>query len=328
MLKKTILLLVATIFLVYPCVSWGLTASETGSYLDRKSEGWFWYQDPKDLIPEEPVIIPPPTPKKKPEQEKKVKKKPVSPPSTTKPADEPFTVKWIKKNLPILRDRAIDNPTDKNVAAYMYAQRVMMDKSQNFARKVKEVVMSDPFLDESNRIPLASAMRAAVFRAQGKAQEEAMKYLSTTTGIWFFFDSKCKFCFEQWKMVKHLAKKYDLAVLNISKDGKPLPEMKEYRTDIGQSKLLDLQIIPAVVLVRPPDKAFVISQGLTSSDGLEDRVFMAARIHELLPEDMVRRADIFQRGVLSPADMKDLPNSEDPGEMINTIRERLKKTYW
>ena len=54
------------------------------------------------------------------------------------------------------RDKAIDNPSPENVAAYYYLQRVMMDKAQRFTDMARRVVMSDPLLDENQRRPIAT----------------------------------------------------------------------------------------------------------------------------------------------------------------------------
>jgi conjugal transfer pilus assembly protein TraF len=65
----------------------------------------------------------------------------------------PLSTAWFRKNLEKYRDRAIDDPSAENVAAYYYLQRVMMDKAHRFTDVAREVVMSDPFLDENQRRP-------------------------------------------------------------------------------------------------------------------------------------------------------------------------------
>ena len=80
-------------------------------------------------------------------------------PKNSKPADaseEPFSAKWLQQNMPKLLERAIDSPNKENVEAYLYAQRVAMDKSQVYAESARRVVASDPFLDENNRVPLST----------------------------------------------------------------------------------------------------------------------------------------------------------------------------
>ena len=75
-----------------------------------------------------------------------------------------MSVEWLRANLPVLRDRAIDQPTQENVRAYYYAQRIMMDKAQVFSDVAREVTGTDPLLDENLRVPFASAAKAAQLR--------------------------------------------------------------------------------------------------------------------------------------------------------------------
>ncbi|BEI26481.1 conjugal transfer protein TraF [Vibrio cholerae] len=45
---------------------------------------------------------------------------------------------WLKDNLNILLERAIDNPTEENVRKYFYAQKVMLDLAKKRAEAVNE----------------------------------------------------------------------------------------------------------------------------------------------------------------------------------------------
>ncbi|MDF5109065.1 conjugal transfer protein TraF, partial [Vibrio parahaemolyticus] len=44
-----------------------------------------------------------------------------------------FTEAWFKDNLPILRERAIDDPTEANVRKYFIAQKAMLDMAEKKA---------------------------------------------------------------------------------------------------------------------------------------------------------------------------------------------------
>ena len=83
-------------------------------FFQGKEEGWFWYKDPKDLPVEAPTNPPLQAPAKS--------KAPAS-----------LSVEWLRKQMPVLLDQAIDSPTRENVEAYLYAQRLALDKSQRFS---------------------------------------------------------------------------------------------------------------------------------------------------------------------------------------------------
>ena len=46
---------------------------------------------------------------------------------------KPFSAAWFREHMQSFMDKAIDEPTNENVRAYLYLQRVMMDKGSQFA---------------------------------------------------------------------------------------------------------------------------------------------------------------------------------------------------
>lgn len=95
---------------------------------------------------------------------------------------------WIKKNLPVYRDRAIDNPTDSNVQAYYYLQRVMMDKASQFSEASSRVIMKDPFLDEDSRRPVATYAANALNREVTSNKDKVLRSLGNKVGLFFFLN--------------------------------------------------------------------------------------------------------------------------------------------
>jgi len=164
------------------------------------AEGWFWNKDcvevpdpPIELEKKPEIIVVAPTPKEKPKAD-------------IDPSKVPFSVAWLRKQMPIMLERAMDNPSKENVAAYYYVQRVLLDKSQNFAEKAREVTSTDPLLDETNRIPLSTLGAGLFGRLELKAHNDALKYLTQKGAIWVFYSSTCDYCRPQIRAVKDLAK--------------------------------------------------------------------------------------------------------------------------
>lgn len=286
-----------------------------GAFLKRKGEGWFWYQDPKDAPKPPPVVPPKPKPQTPAKAEKKVD-----------PKDEPFSAKWLQENMPRLLEAAIDNPTKENVEAYLYAQRVAMDKSQMYAEKARQVVNSDPFLDENNRVPLSTYAKPAFLKGVEQGKSEALKHLSTVGGIWVFFDSKCSFCKPQIYSVQELARKHGFITKFVSVDGAGVPELPSFEKDNGHAKLLDLKITPTTVLVVPPNNYYVVSQGMMAESQLADRIVLAADSANLLPEPIATKVRSYDRGVLKPDDTKQGASS-DPAQWVKYLKDRLQGRY-
>ena len=285
-------------------------------FYSGKEDGWFWYKDPKDEAPKKPKK-PQPSAAKKAEKADRENK-----PTAT----EPFSVDWLRKNLPVLLDQAIDNPTKENVEAYLYAQRIAMDKSQAYAEKARVVVASDPFLDENNRVPLSTFAKKSFLRDIDDQSMLAVKELAKKGGLWVFVDSRCHFCADQVSQVEELRRKYGFLVKYISVDGKPVPGAPGWVKDNGHVKLLRLKITPTVVFAVPPGDYLVISQGLMAHGQMIERLLVAAEDRKLLPEVMTARVNPYKRGVLSPEDVAD-GASDDPKEWVARLKEKLEKRY-
>jgi len=284
--------------------------ARAGRFFDLKEEGWFWYHDPKD-------------------EKKKAPKEQKPEPVAAAPAmkkDEPFSVKWLRKNMPVLLDNAIDDPSKDNVEAYLYAQRVAMDKGQRYAQMTQRVVYSDPFLDENNRVPMSSFAKPFFLRSVSGATEEALKHLAKVGGIWVFFDSKCDFCKTQAVTAEALRKQYGFNVKYISMDGKGLPNIPEWVKDNGHAAMLNLRVTPTTVFAVPPNNYLIVSQGMMAQEQLADRIVVAAESSGLLPKEMEAKIDQYSRGVLTPGDTNK-GASDDPKQWIKYLKEKLNGRY-
>lgn len=289
-----------------------------GDFFWRGEEGWFWYEDPP-----EPPVESEPEPVEKPDPIiLTVPQKAEAPPQ----GPDPFSVEWLRVHLPKLLDEAINNPTKENVEAYEYAKRVALDKSQRYAEMTQQVVANDPYLDENNRVPFATFAKKSFLSQRTKDLEKALKYLSGVAGIWMFFDSTCDFCHIQAHQILGLSRDYQFHTRFISMNGQGMPMLPEYYVDSGQASQIGLTMTPTTVLVVPPDKYFIISQGAMARDQLEERILVAADSNDLLPEEYRAGTRAFDKGVLRTEDLQDI-GSDDPKEWVERLKEKLKVRY-
>lgn len=321
---KKLTILIATLFAI-PALSQVALSAKTHdggtAYYTRKAEGWFFYKDPTEKK-EKVEEVPPPAP-------------PVKAPDATpaEPKAPPlFSVDWIAKNLEELRKKAIDDPTPENLRAHMYAQRVMLDKAQNFADKTIRVVREDPFLDENNRIAIGTAMRARALQRQDTAIQAALKDIGKKAGLYFFFKTSCQpYCNDQYLIVNRLAKRHNMTLFNVSLDGSSYKEMagQVVKVDAGQFKQMELRFVPATVLVIPPNKVVVLAQGATALDELESRIVAAAQDHQLLSKEQLAEVNIYTKGILSSDEMSPATiaaiDPKNPTEWVNYLRRTINR---
>lgn len=276
---------------------------------DFKGDGFYWYKK---------------------EPEKRVEKKEELKPEAfiqqsiqqdSKP--QALSTAWLRANLPILRDKAIDDPTRENVANLMYAQRIVLDKGQNFSQAVKETVATDPFLDENNRVPVSQYAQVSQLGDIRKSKDEVLNYLSTISGIWVFVDTpeKCSAC-----------ESYVNDVLVGSNGltgfvGKHKFEFKKIyvNTPEGQAaaKALNLKLTPTTVLVVPPNGYYLISQGLMHESLLYERMLVASKAYGLLPKDLIDKANPYGKGILTQQEMAGFSADQSPAEVMKNFREKI-----
>jgi len=259
---------VLAICVVYAAISltpaWAEDCCRTPWYDDHE-RGWFWYEVEPEPAPEEPEIVPPV----------------VELPPDQKPAGPPvLSAAWIRQYLEKFQERAIDNPTPENVAAFLYIQRVMMDKSQRFAEMVQNVVRQDPYLDQNTRRPIAAFGNNLFGREAQAARKALLEQIAQQAGIFFFFQGGCKQCEIQAPVLKGLQERYGFVVFPVSVDGMPLANgmYPNYVADQGQARALGVVKTPAMFLGRPAGKEIVpLGQNTLAAPQLEENILAGAR---------------------------------------------------
>ena len=285
------------------------------SFYGHKESGWFWYADPTPE-PEEPQA----------EQEAT----PVAVAAASGPA--PMSVEWLRTNLPVLRDKAIDQPTTTNVSAYYYAQRIMMDKAQVFSDKAREVTTSDPLLDENLRVPFASAAKAAQLRNANESKAAILAAVAAKAGLWFFHDDTCQYCESQVPIANTIARRYGIPVVYISRQGgaiRGLDPSIPVKAAQGRFEKLGVTHTPSVMMLVPPRDYYLIAQGFASLTSLEDRIVNAAHRYGLVEERLDQDAVPTSRGILS-ADTSTSGEVVDwnaPEQWVPHLKKMIADTY-
>lgn len=257
----------------------GLAAGATAAYASGvewqkgPKEGWFWYVDPpkeEEVKPEPKKEDPPPPP-------------PVTVIQQQKPAEPAkpvmFSSAWIREEMPKLMDRAVDNPTPENVAAYLYVQKLAMMKSTAFTDSAKFVVAQTPDLDENARRPFSSFGVQAVAEVAKGNRQRVLREVAGIAGIWYFYRSDCPYCEKQGPVLEGLRNTYGYKVLPISLDGLPPPSGRfpNWVANNGQAEALSVTTTPTLVMVRPDTQdVLMISTGLTPLDEIQERILISA----------------------------------------------------
>src|SRR5260364_111528 len=145
----------------------------------RKAEGWFWYEPiPEPTKPERPL----------PEQPAR------SPTARQTTAPTVFSAAWFRQNLPKYKDLAWDHPTLTNLRAFLWVQRLALDRARQFADMSELATLGDPLLDALSQRPYATFAAHTLDRQAGTAQARLLNELAQRVGLLFFFHSTARIC--------------------------------------------------------------------------------------------------------------------------------------
>ncbi|MES1927398.1 conjugal transfer protein TraF [Salinisphaera sp. T31B1] len=265
------------------CLSLAATAAdlngiENHGFYGKHAEGWFWYEPEPEPIEPDPIEEP---------EAAVVEASPTARPEPEPSGPEPLSSAWLAVNLPKYRQKAIDAPTETNIRAYLYLQRVSMDKAERFATATQRVVNGDALLDEYAQYPQGTAFIQTMQQQATLTQDDLLREMSGQTGLMFFFESNCGYCAMQVSVLKTLERLYGTRIVPVSTDGLPLPgnPFPDFVPDRGVAKQLRIRTTPALVLAHPPNGMQVVAHGLMSVEELKARMLAVAA----------------QRGWISPA---------------------------
>ncbi len=238
------------LLLLIGLLSAGVSAEQ--QWFDRHSEGWFWYE---------------PIPESAKEQDD---------PVTTTSALQPISSAWIRKNIGQYLDRAIDEPSKENVSSYLYLDRIIKEKSEQFARVGKQLIESDPMLDENVRRPISPAAAKINDDIAHQAKESILRNVAKIAGLVFYYQGNCQLCRIQARTLQFLSMEYGFELFPISTDGQIIPELPNSRTVHTPPPELNILTYPALFLMQPPKNIVTIRQGTVSFAALTERITYVA----------------------------------------------------
>lgn len=300
----------------------GAYAADSDFY-SRKAEGWFFYNE----------IEPAPEPdhEKSDETQKPPKSEdpPAEPIAAQPSGPAPMSAAWIKENLPVYLNKALDNPTQENVKAYLYLQKLSVDKADRFAQMTERVRMSDPLLDENIRRPLSTAGSRALDAKANTETNAILELIAQKAGIVMFYRSDCGYCSQEVPVLKGLTSNYGYKVRAVSLDGLPLPgnPYPDFKVNEGQAERLGVTVTPTTYLVSK-NGFQLIGQGLLTTAAIKQRITYAALEAGLIDESDFNRTrpvenqdTVFITDATPVSDSsQEQPDFSDPQVLINYLR--------
>lgn len=208
--------------------------------------------------------------------------KPKARPRTTAatPTPQPSAdaqLKAIGHQLDELKARAILEPTEANVLAYVRYQREQLDRSSTFADVWQRALWQNPDVDYTLQRPVSTIGKRAWLDNRSADRAAAMARLSQRYGVFYFYAQSCGACEIQGPILKSVSDSNHLSVVAVSMDGGPNRVFPNYVVDSGQRERMGLpgKATPALVLFDTVTRRPIpIGTGLMAADEIVDRIFV------------------------------------------------------
>jgi conjugal transfer pilus assembly protein TraF len=204
------------------------------------------------------------------------------PPSSDRGAASPAAVPaaqrlaMIGRELDELKAKAILEPSEENVTAYIRFQREQLDRASTFSDQWQRTIWQNPDLDYTLQRPVSTLGKRAWLDNRTAEEEQALSRLSQRYGIFYFYAQSCGACDIFAPILKALAEKSGFSVVAVSMDGGPNKTFPNYVVDVGQYARMGLtsRATPALVLFDTATKRPIpIGTGILTADEIRTRIF-------------------------------------------------------
>ncbi len=240
-------------------------------YGDRK-RGWFWFEDPPEKEEEKPIekLAPPQTQMVTPDN-------PVITPEekqTTEVENVPVEVLWdmhpddFQALLTKQMKKAVQYPTESNVALYYRTQDIARRKALAFTNTAMLVVQKDPSNLGLNQVTPTSVPGNLVKTLN--SQEEVQSVVAQARNdhaLLFFVQPGCSYCEKQTEILVYFAKKYGWEI-------KPI----DITVDKNLALRFNIETTPTIMLIKKGEEAYMpISVGVETLSHVEEKIYRAVR---------------------------------------------------
>ena len=130
--------------------------------------------------------------------------------------------------------KAIIYPTEKNIKDYMSYQKMVMDRSSNFADVWRRTLWKTPELDYTLFRPTSKMAKEAWVDNRNEDVSQTIKNINERYGIFFIFRGDCPYCHKFAPILKSFQEKYGITIMPVSMDGGSLPDWQKFLVNKGQ----------------------------------------------------------------------------------------------
>ena len=194
----------------------------------------------------------------------------------------------IKEKLQDLKVKAVMEPTENNVAAYISFQQEQTKRAAKFSRVWRRVQWKNPNLDYKVKHPMTTEGLSVEYEQKNKKVAQSLADLKKRYGIFYFYKGDDAMSRKFSEIIKGVATFHKLEIRAISLDGVIDKEFPKSYVDKGQTKILGFNgaVVPALALYDTKIKKLIpISTGMIDSADIKNRLYTLTKLQEVDDED-------------------------------------------
>ena len=244
-----------------------LSSSAQQRYWQDRSAGWFWYEMPPVLVPEQEA-------EEQPEGGQPTVVAPMPPEDAMPP--EVAAHKRLQLDLEQSRSIAIMRPTFANMQAYLAVQQEVMERSSVFADVFQRVVWATPELDyQLQHRPVGAVALRTWDARQQQMQDEAVAKVAMEHGLFFVFGPECIHCPQMASTLSRLSARHAMVVQAVAVDGAAHPSFPGAWPDNGFAASAGIGALPALALANVDSEnpqVLIVGYGPLTETQIERRI--------------------------------------------------------
>jgi conjugal transfer pilus assembly protein TraF len=205
------------------------------------------------------------------------KAKPTAPQASKQPEQSSTAqLKAITKQLDELKARAVLEPSEANVIAYVRYQREQLDRASTFSDTWQRALWQNPDIDYTLQRPVSTVGKRAWTDNRAATRDQVLARLGQRYGMFYFFAQSCAACEVFSPILRSVADSHRITVMAVSTDGGPSRQFPNYVVDSGQRQRMGVPLAtPALVLFDTVTRKTVpVGFGVMSADEVMERIFM------------------------------------------------------
>jgi len=182
----------------------------------------------------------------------------------------------ITRHLDELKAKAILEPSEENVIAYVRFQREQLDRASTFSDVWQRALWQNPDIDYTLQRPVSTVGKRAWLDNRKADRDAVLTNLGQRYGLFYFFAQSCGACELFAPILRSVTDSHRMAVMAVSMDGGPSREFPNYVVDSGQRARMGVpgNETPALVLFDTATRRTIpIGYGILSADEIMDRIF-------------------------------------------------------